>query len=360
MHTGIRHTQPLPSPRELRNQFPISSQQEAFVQKTRTSIHDILSGRSQRQLLIVGPCSIHDVEEAKEFARRLRQLATQIGDQFLVVMRAYLEKPRTTLGWKGLLYDPLLDGSADLKSGLEISRRLLLDLADLKVPVGTEFLDPITPHYLGDLISWGCVGARTAASPIHRQMASSLSIPIGFKNAVDGDCDIAIHGALSANSAHSYIGLTEDGRVAQLHSRGNAYCHVVMRGGENGPNYDAHSLAQVKRRLESHRLLGRLLIDCSHDNSGKDHRRQPMIFRSVIEQILAGGSQIAGLLLESYLLAGNQSPPGTKTPLRYGVSLTDSCLDWKSTEQLLLWAYERLTAAQPLQLVKECYAPLPG
>lgn len=360
MQSGIRDTQPLPSPRELRKQFPISGRQEAFIQKTRASIHDILRGRSQRHLLIVGPCSIHDVEEAKEFARRLRHLSTQIGDQFLVVMRAYLEKPRTALGWKGLLYDPQLDGSANLNSGIEISRRLLLDLADLEVPAGTEFLDPITPHYLGDLISWGCIGARTAASPIHRQMASSLSMPIGFKNAVDGDCDIAIHGVLSANTPHSFIGLAEDGQVAQLHSRGNAHCHVVMRGGENGPNYDAHSLAQVKRRLESHRLIDRLLVDCSHDNSGKDHRRQPMIFREIIEQILAGGSQIAGLLLESYLLAGNQLPPSTQTPLRYGVSLTDSCLGWDSTEQLLLWAHERLAAARPTPTVKECYAPLPG
>lgn len=341
MKTRINSIEPLPSPEQLRRSLPISPRQHAFVEQSRATIRAILHHQSPKKLLIVGPCSVHSIIEAREYASRLRELSDRLQAHFFIVMRTYFEKPRTAIGWKGILYDPHLDGSHQVRQGLELARQLLLELADMQVPAGTEFLDPITPHYLGDLISWSCVGARTAASQIHRQMASHLNLPVGFKNSVEGHYEVAINGVLSGSTPHTFLGISPEGCIAQLSSPGNPDCHVILRGGDERPNFDPETVHRVSSRLQALRLPQRLLIDCSHDNSRRDHRRQPAVFQAVFDQIVAH-PQIAGLLLESYLCAGNQEMPQQPSPLRYGISLTDPCLDWESTENLLLWAHQLL------------------
>lgn len=332
----------LPAPGDLQRQLPLSAPQAAFVRQTRTQIREILQGRSPRKLLIVGPCSIHDIAEAREYATRLVDLSSRIQDKFLVVMRTYFEKPRTALGWKGLLYDPHLNGQPNLTDGLHITRKFLLELAACQLPTATEFLDPFVHYYIGDLISWGCVGARTTGSQIHRQMASLLPLPIGFKNPIDGECQIAMHSIASAATAHTLLGLTAQGQIAQIQSNGNRDCHLVLRGSEYGPNYDENSVRAAVAKLESMGLPTQLLIDCAHDNSGKDPRRQAEVFVSVLDQMVSGNPQIAGLLMESYLHAGNQPLPNAGSAPRYGISLTDACMDWQSTEALILEAYSRI------------------
>jgi 3-deoxy-7-phosphoheptulonate synthase len=335
------HTEILPSPGELYRELPLSLGQRAFINQVRSQLRDILQGRSPRKLLIVGPCSIHNIAEAREYADRLKALASRTEERFLLIMRAYFEKPRTALGWKGLLYDPHLNGQPNLKEGLTLARRFLLEMADMKVPAATEFLDPFVHFYLGDLIAWGCVGARTSSSQIHRQMASLLPLPVGFKNAIDGDCSVAINSILSAATPHALIGLTADGRVAQLQSTGNPHCHLVLRGGDSGPNFDAQTIHRAALKLQALGLPTQLLVDCAHDNSGKDHRRQSGVFQDLLEQLTSGTPHIAGILMESYLCAGSQPP--FHEPLRYGVSLTDACMDWESTEALLIEAHGRLS-----------------
>lgn len=332
----------LPSPEEVHRELPLGVAQSSFINLTRTQIRDILKGRSERKLIIVGPCSIHDIQEASEYASRLKGLAKRFEDKFLIVMRTYFEKPRTAIGWKGLLYDPHLDGQPNLRDGLSLARRFLRDMADLRMPTATEFLDPFTHYYLGDLIAWGCVGARTTGSQVHRQMASLVPIPIGFKNAIDGDFHVAINSIVSAATPHTLMGLNTKGQISQLQSVGNQHCHLVLRGGETGPNFDSQSVHHAVSKLHMHGLTSRLLVDCSHDNSGKDHRLQPKVFQALIEQ-MTETSHVAGVLLESYLCSGSQPPPTHLEPLRYGVSLTDSCMDWESTETLLTDAYKRLS-----------------
>ncbi len=336
------NTQVLPTPREIKQKFCATPAQIALVAETRESIRKILAGHSTKRLLIVGPCSIHDLHAAKEYAQRLQELSLRVKDQFVILMRAYFEKPRTTTGWKGLLYDPHLDGTNDIVEGLYLSRQLLLDLAEMGVPAATEFLDPITPHYFGDLISWGSVGARTASSQIHRQMVSALSIPTGFKNATNGNVDIAINALLSASMAHSFIGLNEDGQAAIIHSAGNRDSHVVLRGAHSGTNYDRESIERVLQRLELMDLPMRLVVDCSHDNCGKNHLLQTSAFRSVIAQIIEGNQRIIGLVIESFLQAGSQ-PLASKDNLLKQVSITDPCLDWTTTEELILWGAKELS-----------------
>jgi 3-deoxy-7-phosphoheptulonate synthase len=286
----------------------------------------------------VGPCSIHDPRAAYEYAERLRGLAEKVKDRFVLVMRVYFEKPRTTVGWKGLINDPRLDGSFHIEEGLKAARRLLLRVTKLGLPAATEALDPVSPQYLSDLISWHAIGARTTESQTHRELASGLSTPVGFKNGTDGDIQVALDAIKSAAAPHHFLGVDPDGRVSVYRTRGNENCHVVLRGGRE-PNFDRASVLYCAEKLKMAGLNPRLMVDCSHGNSNKDHRRQPAVFDACLEQVRAGGSPIAGLMIESHLFEGRQDlPKDFKSPgkLRYGVSITDACLGWKETERLIL------------------------
>lgn len=344
---NLSHCEELPSPQELRNAYPLNDIQREFISSSRQTVRAILNGEDPRLLCILGPCSIHDITSAKEYAIKLCALSEKLSDQFFFVMRVYLEKPRTGLSWKGLLYDPLLNNSQDMPSGLAISRQLLLDLATLRVPAATEFLDIATVYYLSDLFTWGCIGARTSSSQFHRQIASGLSMPMGFKNNTDGNIAIAVDGAQVARSPHTYIGINSEGKATLLHTRGNPDSHIVLRGGRNGPNYDAGSLQMALNQLQEAHLPPYLLVDCSHDNSYRQHEKQPEVFQSVLEQYAEGNRAIRGILLESHLNAGKQALKPAAS-LHYGVSITDSCLDWNTTETLMHWAYDRCKNTQDL------------
>lgn len=279
---------------------------------------------------------------AKEYAAKLRELAPRVSDSFLILMRVYFEKPRTTTGWKGLLYDPHLDGSHAINEGLHLTRKLLLDIAKLGIPTAAELLDPISCYYFSDLISWACIGARTSESQIHRQMASALPMPVAFKNSTTGNIEVAVNGVLTAGVPHAFFGINELGQTAWVSSEGNPHCHIVLRGGENKPNYDPESIAKALSFLEQHHLPSRIIVDCSHDNSNHKHEEQPAVFKSIMHQILEGERSIRGLILESHLVAGNQPLPKDLNHMKYAVSLTDPCLDWKTTESLILWAHDKI------------------
>lgn len=333
----------LPTYNELKNQFPISSSQSAFIAATKQTLEQILNGLDPRLLLIAGPCSIHDIASAKEFALHLKELAPLISNEYFLVMRVYCEKPRTITGWKGFLYDPSLDGSMQIRKGIEQTRQLLLDLADLGVPTATEFLDPLTAFYYEDLISWGSIGARTSSSATHRQLASLLPMPIGFKNGIAGNISAAIEGVIAASHPHAFVGINEKGEKSVLRSLGNQNTHIVLRGGESGPNYDSLAVAEALNKLKQAHLPSRLIIDCSHHNSNKQHKQQIEVFQSVIQQILEGNSSIRGCMIESHLFAGSQLLASDPRQLKYGVSITDPCLDWKTTRHLLLWSAQYLS-----------------
>lgn len=336
------NTDPLPSPATLLQQYPLCYEEAAFIEKTRKEIIQILDREDPRILLITGPCSIHDVDAAEEYALRLSKLSQELSDQFLIVMRVYFDKPRTHVGWKGLLVDPYLDGSHAIDEGLQLTRKLLLRLAQLKMPTAAEFLDPSSSSYFGDLISWGCIGARTSESQTHRQMASGLPMPIAFKNSTSGSVEVAINGILAASQPQTFIGINTEGYVSRVRSEGNPYCHLALRGGEKKSNFDPVSVSQAMTALNSAGLPERVIIDCSHDNSNRKHEKQMAVFQSVIQQISDGEEGICGLILESHLYAGNQPLLLDKTKLKYAVSLTDPCLDWISTERLLAWGCEAL------------------
>jgi len=338
----MTQSEPLLSPGEFKTLLPIKQAQKEFIARTRQEIKYVLDGLDNRILLIIGPCSIHDVRAAKDYAKRLKTLTQEISTTFLPVMRVYFEKPRTSNGWKGMLYDPHLDGSNDIPAGMRLTRQLLLDLAELEVATATEFLDPATPSYFGDLIAWGCIGARTAASQTHRQVVSGLPLPIAFKNSTDGNIDIAINGVRASSMPHSYIGINENGKTAIIHTNGNSSCHIVLRGGKYGSNYDPESIGNALKALKDASLPERLLIDCSHDNSQRKHERQCHVFHSVINQIIEGNKNIRGLLLESHIFAGSQSLGTDLSQLRYAVSLTDPCIDWATTENLLRFAHLKI------------------
>jgi 3-deoxy-7-phosphoheptulonate synthase len=338
------------TPNDLKKKLPIHAAESDFISRSRQTIREILSGKDPRLLCIVGPCSIHDITSAKEVALKLKNLADRYSGRFYFAMRVYLEKPRTGLGWKGLLYDPFLNHTQDMAAGLEASRELLLFLAKLQLPAATEFLDLATIYYLSDLISWGCIGARTSSSQFHRQIASGLSMPIGFKNNTDGNVVIAVEGVQAAKEPHSYLGLNPDGKVSLLHTKGNPDCHIVLRGGLSGPNYDPYSIDAACNCLKKANLPLNLLVDCSHDNSFREHEKQVGVFQTVVEQYLKSDTPIRGLLLESHLFEGRQPMCGKK-PLRYGVSITDSCLDWATTENLMQWAYERCKSEKDQELI---------
>ncbi len=323
----------LVTPEQLKAKLPVSEEVRENVQAARDTVHNILARKDKRLLVVVGPCSIHDVVAAKEYALKLTDLARELQDTLFIVMRAYFEKPRTTTGWKGLINDPYLDDTFCVAQGLEIARTLLLEIAGLGMPLSTEALDPITPQYLQDLIAWSAIGARTTESQTHREMASGLSSAIGFKNGTDGGLEVATNALQSVASPHSFLGINPSGQVSVLKTRGNPNAHIVLRGGTRGPNYDDASIRACEKELEKIGLTPNIMVDCSHANSNKDHNKQPDVARDIARQILEGNQSIIGLMIESNLHAGNQ--PLNLQDLAYGVSVTDACIDWATTETTL-------------------------
>jgi len=297
----------------------------------------------------VGPCSIHDIKGAEAYAKRLKALSEEVSDSFFIVMRSYFEKPRTALGWKGLIHDPLLDGSHQIRHGFELARRLLLFLAEIQMPAGCEFLDPPSAVYNGDLIAWSCIGARTASSQVHRQIASDLPMPVAFKNSTDGNSESAVNGCLAASYPHAYLGLNHQGNLSIHHSKGNPDAHIVLRGGQSKPNYDLNSVRKAFQLLHRAGLPERLLIDCSHDNCKKKHDLQRIVFETVIKQTLESEAPIYGLMLESYLYGGNQPLKGPLETLQFGISVTDPCLSFEETEDLLRWGHAEIQAHKSLK-----------
>jgi 3-deoxy-7-phosphoheptulonate synthase len=330
----IDRIQPLLPPAILIEELPLSEKGSLMVTRAREEVSDILSGRSDRLLVVVGPCSVHDPAAAHEYALRLRRMADELAPDLCIVMRVYFEKPRTTVGWKGLINDPHLDGSFAINVGLRRGRRFLLDLVDIGLPAGCEFLDPISPQFMTDLVSWGAIGARTTESQVHRELASGLSMPVGFKNGTDGGVQIAIDAVRAAAHPHSFLGVTEQGLAGIVSTRGNADCHVILRGGQSGPNYDAASVGSALAALRTAGVPPRLMIDTSHGNSEKDYRRQPAVARAIAAQIGRGERGIIGVLMESFLVEGRQD---LIDPARlvYGQSITDACLSWELTVPVL-------------------------
>lgn len=318
----------------LEEEMPVTDNASRTVFDARRQIVDILNGSDDRLVVVVGPCSIHDPIAAREYAGLLKEAIAELSGELMIVMRVYFEKPRTTLGWKGLINDPYFDESFRISDGLRIARRLLLDFAEMGVPAGTEFLDMISPQYVSDLVSWGAIGARTTESQVHRQLASGLSCPVGFKNGTSGNVQIAIEAILSANHPHTFLGTSETGQAAILLTSGNPDCHVILRGGRQVTNYDAASVASTAEQMEKAGTKPRIMIDCSHANSGKDHRKQGAVSHSVSEQVANGDRHIMGAMIESNLVAGSQSIVNGKT-LVYGQSVTDACIDWTETHALL-------------------------
>jgi 3-deoxy-7-phosphoheptulonate synthase len=338
---NIASNEPLPPPTQLLDEITRNAAQEDFVAAARDEIRAVLRHRDNRLLAIVGPCSIHDIAAGLEYAEKLRALSERVKDRLLLVMRCYFEKPRTSVGWKGLIMDPHLDGSHDIPTGLRIARRFLRDVIDMGLPPATELLDPITPQYIADLVCWSAIGARTTESQTHRQMASGLSMPLGFKNATHGFVESAIHAIKAACRPQTFLGISPEGVASAVTTRGNPDCHIVLRGGDAGPNYGAEYVAKVEKHLAEADLEKRVVIDCSHGNSRKDPARQPDVLCDVIAQRLAGAQSIVGIMLESNLVSGMQSIPDSGRKLVYGQSITDGCLGWASTEQVLLDAAER-------------------
>jgi 3-deoxy-7-phosphoheptulonate synthase len=331
----------LPSPAELAARLPRSARARATVESGRAAVRDALHGKDPRFVAIVGPCSIHDPDAALEYARRLAELRAELGSSLVLVMRTYFEKPRSALGWKGLINDPALDGSCDLAAGLERARAILCAVNELGVPCASELLDPIVRHYTGDLLAWACVGARTAESQIHREMASGLPCPVGIKNPTSGETGPAIDALVAARSPHRHLGISAQGGFARVETPGNPDAHLVLRGGARGPNHDSESVAAAAESLAPFALPRPVLVDCSHGNSRKDPRRQPAVFRALLEQFVAPGAPILGAMLESHLRAGRQDLLPGQAPA-WGVSITDACLGWDETESLLREAAARL------------------
>ena len=325
---------PLVTPDALLEELPLSREQAEVVIQGRREVHNVLDRLDRRLLTVVGPCSVHDPEATLEYAGKLAELAGRLSDELLVAMRVYFEKPRTTTGWKGLINDPHLDGSGDVNAGLHLARRVLLGVLDAGIPVGCEFLDPITPQYIADAVSWGAIGARTTESQIHRQLGSGLSMPVGFKNRTDGNVQVAVDAVRAAAARHVFAGIDRDGTPAILYTQGNPDCHIILRGGKGQPNHDAAGVAAALELLDAAGLAQRVMIDLSHDNSGKDPARQPAVAGDVGAQIAAGNDAIAGVMLESFLIAGRQDlEDGAE--LRYGQSITDGCIDWETTVAVL-------------------------
>ena len=333
--TRIVSSEPLPSPVELTAELPRTEKQVEFVAQARQEIHRIIHGEDPRLIFVVGPCSIHDLKAGREYAEKLKTVADELSDRLLILMRVYFEKPRTTTGWKGLIMDPHLNGTYEIPTGLRIAREFLGEVLDLGMPTATELLDPITPQYIADSLCWAAIGARTVESQTHRQMASGLSMPVGFKNSTAGDCDVAVNAIVAATQQQTFLGITPEGRASAVTTSGNPDCQIILRGGSNGPNYASEHVADAVAKAEKAGVIPSLMIDCSHGNSSKDPERQPAVLEDVMQQVTAGNRHIHSVMMESNLKAGNQKMPANLEELEYGVSITDGCLDWAATEKAL-------------------------
>lgn len=342
---NIVSTNHLIPPADLKAEQPVSAAAVETVGSSREVVKKILAGEDRRLMVIVGPCSIHDPNAGLEYARRLRELAERVQDHMVLVMRVYFEKPRTTVGWKGLINDPHLNDTFDIASGLRIARSILLEIAEMGLPAATEMLEPITPQFIADLITTASIGARTTESPTHRQMASGLSMPVGYKNGTDGGLQVAINAMCAAQNPHSFLGIDAEGKTCIINTRGNPWGHLILRGGHSGPNFAPEQIAAADALMQETGLSARLLVDCSHANSSKDYTKQSLCWDSVIEQRIAGNDTIVGLMLESNLQAGKQPLTGDPSQLEFGMSITDGCIGWQETEDLILAASEKLAAA---------------
>jgi 3-deoxy-7-phosphoheptulonate synthase len=338
------------TPAEVKQRVQLTEAAEETVLRGRNTVERILERKDHRLMVVVGPCSIHDTTAAMDYARRLKRLADEVSDTLYLVMRVYFEKPRTTTGWKGLINDPHMNDSFDIEEGLRKARKMLLDVNEMRLPAGTEALDPITPQYLGDLVTWNAIGARTAESQTHREMASGLSTPVGFKNGTDGGLQVAINALLSVSSPHSFLGINQSGQVAVIRTKGNRYGHIVLRGGSRSTNYDSVTIALVEKELARHKLPANIMVDCSHANSNKDPALQPLVLHDVANQIAEGNQSILGVMLESNIHAGSQPIPANLSQLKYGVSVTDACIDWSTTEKLLHETRSKLRDALPARM----------
>jgi 3-deoxy-7-phosphoheptulonate synthase len=341
---------PMPTPEDLHRRLPLSETAANVVMRSREALRNILDRKDPRMFVVVGPCSIHDPAAGLDYARRLRELQEEVSDTLLLVMRVYFEKPRTTTGWKGYINDPDMDDSFHVDRGMENARKFLLDVCELGLPTATEALDPISPQFLGDLIAWTAIGARTTESQTHREMSSGLSTPVGFKNGTDGDIAIAINAILSASHPHSFLGLNSQGRVAIVRTRGNAYGHVVLRGGDGRPNYDTVSVAMAEQALAKARLPANIVVDCSHANSYKNPELQPLVMADVVNQVRFGNKSLIGVMIESNIVAGKQAIPDDLSHLKYGCSVTDGCIGWETTEKMIRDAHHMLRGVLPTRL----------
>lgn len=351
-NVNIRAQDVLITPSQLKKEVPISGKAAQSVLAGRETIQNILDRKDPRLMVVIGPCSVHDVKAAIDYGNRLKQLADELSDTLFLVMRVYFEKPRTTVGWKGLINDPHLDDSFEIEEGLHIGRKLLIDLAELGLPTATEALDPISPQYLQDMIAWSAIGARTTESQTHREMSSGLSSAVGFKNGTDGNLEVAINALHSVASPHNFLGINHEGQVAIINTAGNPYAHIVLRGGNGKPNYNAASVAHCEEKLQQAGIAENIMIDCSHANSSKKPELQPSVVDDATQQILNGNRSIVGLMIESNINAGNQKIPQDLSQLEYGVSVTDGCIDWETTEKSLTDMANKLRNVLPKRIEK--------
>ncbi|HEY9771466.1 MAG TPA: 3-deoxy-7-phosphoheptulonate synthase [Coleofasciculaceae cyanobacterium] len=342
LDVNIESSRALLTPVQLKNQLPLTQAAAKTVLQGRQELQNILEGKDTRKFMIVGPCSIHDPEGAQHYAQKLKALAQKVKDKLLIVMRVYFEKPRTTVGWKGLINDPDLDDSFNVHKGLFTARNLLIKIAEIGLPAATEALDPITPQYLAELISWSAIGARTIESQTHREMASGLSMPVGFKNNTDGNFQVALNAIQSSRMPHNFLGLGRQGQVSTFKTKGNHYGHLILRGSDRASNFDAATVTRAENQLAALSLPQKIVIDCSHGNSSKNHQLQASVLENILQQIADGNQSIVGMMLESNLFEGNQKIPRNLEELKYGVSVTDKCIGWSDTEKIILSAYERL------------------
>lgn len=346
-NVNIASQETLITPAQLKADIPVSDLARETVAAGREAIENILARKDHRIFVVIGPCSIHDIDAAKEYAERLKSLADKVSDTILIVMRVYFEKPRTTVGWKGLINDPHMDDSFRITDGLHIGRQLLNDVAEMGLPTATEALDPISPQYLQDLIVWSAIGARTTESQTHREMASGLSSSVGFKNGTDGSLTVAINALQSVASPHRFLGINSEGEVSIITTKGNPWAHVVLRGGNGKPNYDSVSVSICEQELEAAKIPANIMVDCSHANSNKDHNLQPLVMDNVANQIVEGNRSIIGLMVESHLNGGNQKLSANRDEMAYGVSVTDACIDWQTTEKSILQMADKLREVLP-------------
>ena len=350
-NVNVTDFDPMPSPEEIHLRVPLSGNATQTVMQSREALRNILDRKDHRLFAVVGPCSIHDPVAGLDYARRLKALADEIGDTLLLVMRVYFEKPRTTTGWKGYINDPDMDDSFQVNKGMEKARAFLRDVAELGLPAATEALDPISPQYLGDLIAWTAIGARTAESQTHREMSSGLSTPVGFKNGTNGDVSIAINAILSASRPHNFLGINGEGKTSIVRTSGNPYGHLVLRGGDGRPNYDTVSISIVEQALTKGKLPHNIVVDCSHANSFKKPELQPLVMSDIVNQVRYGNRSLVGVMIESNLFAGNQPIPEDLSQLKYGCSVTDACVDWETTEQMLREAANQLRDVLPNRIL---------